>query len=94
MYGPKKTDCIVSSRNRPETREIVDLDKAVVDAIVEGSGAGPGVAIPILPVIRRGERYVSNGELERVRALREITPASTQGVATFYTQLFCDRAPR
>lgn len=92
MYGPKKTDCIVSSRNTPETREIVDVDEAVLDAIVEENGAGPGVAIPILPVIRRSERYLPNGALER--ELVEITPASTQGVATFYTQLFCDRAPR
>ena len=94
MYGPKKTDCIVSSRNTPETGEIVDLDKAVVDAIVEGNGAGHGVMIPILPVGRRSERYLPNGALERVRELSEIAPASIKGVATFYTQLLCDRAPR
>lgn len=70
----------------------MDLDEAVVDAIVEGNRAGHGVTIPILPVIRRGERYLPNGALER--ELVEITPASIQGVATFYTQLFCDRAPR
>ena len=45
MYGPKKTDFIVSSRNGLETREIVDLDEAVLDATVEGNGAGPGIAL-------------------------------------------------
>lgn len=72
----------------------MDLDKAVVDALVEENGAGPGIAIPILPVIRRGERYLPNGALERVPELNEIAPASIKGVATFYTQFLCDRVSR
>ncbi len=70
----------------PETLEIVDVDDAVIDAIVEENGTGPEAVIPILQAIQTRYRYLPNAALERVCELTEITPASVEGVATFYTQ--------
>ena len=70
----------------PETLDIVDVDVAVIDAIVEENGTGSGAEIPILQAIPTCFRYLPNVALERVRELSEITPASIKGLATFDTQ--------
>lgn len=70
----------------PETLEIVDVDIADIDAIVAESGTGPEAVIPILQAIQTRYRYLPGTALERVCELTEITPASIEGVATFYTQ--------
>ena len=76
-----------------ETRDIVDIDVAAMDAIVEENGAGPGAAIPILRAIGTRYRYLPNEASERVRELSEIKPASIKGVAAFYTEFLWDRVP-
>ena len=91
MSGPKISS-IVSSRDTSETLEFVDVDEAVIDAIVEGNGTGPEAVIPILQAIRTRYRYLPSGAWER--ELSEITPASIQGVATLSREFLCDRNPR
>lgn len=51
MSGPK-INSIASSRDTPETLEFVDVDEAVIDAIVEESGTGPEAVIPVLQAMR------------------------------------------
>jgi NADH:ubiquinone oxidoreductase subunit F (NADH-binding)/NADH:ubiquinone oxidoreductase subunit E/NAD-dependent dihydropyrimidine dehydrogenase PreA subunit len=65
----------------PEVLDLVDIDR-----IVDENGRGPESVIPILQAIQTRYRYLPNSALERVCDLTEITPASIEGVATFYTQ--------
>lgn len=65
----------------PETLDLIDIDR-----IVEENGHGPEAVIPILQAIQTRYRYLPSSALERVCALTDITPASIEGVATFYTQ--------
>ena len=65
----------------PET-----LDITGVDQMVERHGRGPEAVIPILQAIQTEYRYLPDAALERVCEITEITPASIEGVATFYSQ--------
>jgi NADH-quinone oxidoreductase subunit F len=69
-----------------ETLERTDIDLAEIDAIVEECGRGPEAVIPILQAIQSKYRYLPTKALQRVCELTEITPASIEGVATFYSQ--------
>lgn len=63
-----------------------EVDIHEVDKIVEANGRGPEAVIPILQAIQSKYRYLPTAALERVCATTEITPASIEGVATFYSQ--------
>ena len=69
-----------------ETLEIVEVDLEDIDAIVALNGTGAEAVIPILQAIQTKFRYLPGVAMERVCELTEITPASIEGVATFYTQ--------
>lgn len=62
------------------------LEFTDIDEIVEVNGKGPEAVIPILQAIQSKYRYLPERALERVCELTQITPASIEGVATFYTQ--------
>ncbi|MBX7255738.1 MAG: NADH-quinone oxidoreductase subunit NuoE [Candidatus Hydrogenedentes bacterium] len=63
-----------------------DIELAEIDRIVEENGRGPEAVIPILQAIQSKYRYLPTPALMRVCELTEITPASIEGVATFYSQ--------
>jgi NADH:ubiquinone oxidoreductase subunit F (NADH-binding)/NADH:ubiquinone oxidoreductase subunit E/NAD-dependent dihydropyrimidine dehydrogenase PreA subunit/(2Fe-2S) ferredoxin len=65
----------------PET-----LDITAIDQMVERHGRDPEAVIPILQAIQTEYRYLPDAALERVCELTDITPASIEGVATFYSQ--------
>jgi NADH:ubiquinone oxidoreductase subunit F (NADH-binding)/NADH:ubiquinone oxidoreductase subunit E/Pyruvate/2-oxoacid:ferredoxin oxidoreductase delta subunit len=69
-----------------ETLELVKVENQDIDAIVETTGIGPEAVIPILQAIQTKYRYLPHDALERVCEVTDITPASIEGVATFYTQ--------
>ncbi|MDK1020889.1 MAG: NADH-quinone oxidoreductase subunit NuoE, partial [Candidatus Hydrogenedentes bacterium] len=64
--------------------EVLDIDD--IDQIVAENGRRPDAVIPILQAIQTRYQYLPDAALERVCALTEITPASIEGVATFYSQ--------
>ena len=64
--------------------EVLDIDD--IDRIVAGNGHSPDAVIPILQAIQTRYRYLPDAALQRVCELTEITPASIEGVATFYSQ--------
>ncbi|MBX3178655.1 MAG: NADH-quinone oxidoreductase subunit NuoE [Candidatus Hydrogenedentes bacterium] len=66
------------------TQATVDLTR--IDAIVEKAGHGPEAVIPILQAIQSEYRYLPGDALQRVCDLTDITPASIEGVASFYSQ--------
>jgi len=66
-----------------QTEEVDLLD---VDRIIERTGIGPEAVIPILQAIQSKYRYLPQPLIERVCELTQITPASIEGVATFYHQ--------
>src|SRR5688572_24925560 len=63
-----------------------DLDLNEIDLMVEHIGTGPEAVIPILQAIQSRYRYLPQAAMERVCELTQITPASIEGVATFYSQ--------
>ena len=69
------------------TVEIVDdIDLQEIDQIVATHGRGAEAVIPILQAIQSKYRYLPTPAMERVCELTEISPASIEGVATFYHQ--------
>lgn len=71
----------------PETQlleEVIDLTD--VERIIAKTGTGPEAVIPILQAIQSKYRYLPQPLMERVCELTEISPASIEGVATFYHQ--------
>lgn len=71
-----------------------DVDIAEVDRMVSEIGTGPEAVIPILQAIQSRWRYLPTPAMERVCELTEITPASIEGVATFYSQFRRDPVGR
>ncbi len=69
-----------------ETLESTDIDIAEIDAIVEATGRTADALIPILQAIQARHRYLPDSALERVCELTDITPATIEGVASFYAQ--------
>ncbi|MBI3117975.1 MAG: NAD(P)H-dependent oxidoreductase subunit E [Candidatus Hydrogenedentes bacterium] len=63
-----------------------EVDSAEIDRIVETHGRGPEAVIPILQAIQSRYRYLPTPALMRVCEQTDITPASIEGVATFYSQ--------
>lgn len=70
----------------PETCVKEDIDLNEIEGIVQENGRGPEAVIPILQAIQSRYRYLPTPALERVCELTDITPASIEGVATFYSQ--------
>ena len=71
----------------PATRATVnDIDLEFVDETVERLGRRTEAVIPILQAIQSHFRYLPREAMERVCRLTEITPATIEGVSTFYTQ--------
>ncbi|MBN2723590.1 MAG: NADH-quinone oxidoreductase subunit NuoE [Deltaproteobacteria bacterium] len=64
----------------------MNAEFAIVDSIVEQTGKGQEMAIPILQKIQEHFRYLPMGALERVCEVSDITPSQLYGVATFYSQ--------
>ncbi|MBD3183649.1 4Fe-4S dicluster domain-containing protein [Candidatus Poribacteria bacterium] len=63
-----------------------ELDLSYVDKIVQETGTGSELTIPILQAIQEHYRYLPQSALERVCELTEITPTQIIGVSTFYSQ--------
>ena len=57
-----------------------------IDRIVEGIGTTPESLLPILHAIQDRYRWLPNAALRRVCELTDITPATIEGVATFFKQ--------
>ncbi len=55
-----------------------------IDRIVEENGHGKEAVIPILHAIQDRFRYLPDAALNRVCEITEITPATIEGVATFF----------
>ncbi len=62
------------------------LNITEIDQIVAARGRGAEAVIPILQAIQMRFRYLPEAALERVCELTDITPASIEGVASFYSQ--------
>ena len=65
---------------------MADLDLAFVDETIRQLGRGPESVIPLLQRIQSHYRYLPDEALRRLCDETDITPASIEGVATFYTQ--------
>jgi NADH-quinone oxidoreductase subunit F len=65
---------------------MADLDLAFVDETIRQLGRGPESVIPLLQRIQNHYRYLPDEALRRLCDETDITPASIEGVATFYTQ--------
>src|SRR6516165_2038206 len=63
-----------------------DLDLEFVDKTVARLGREKQSVIPILQSLQSHYRYLPREALDRVCSLTEITAATIEGVATFYTQ--------
>jgi NADH-quinone oxidoreductase subunit F len=71
----------------PDTNTLeAEVIPAEMDALIAECGTGPESVIPILQAIQTKYRYLPTPALEYVCEHTEITPASIEGVATFYTQ--------
>ncbi len=72
----------------PVARAVIaaDVDLADIDQIVEQCGRGPEAVSPILQAIQGKYRYLPTTALEYVCTKTAITPATIEGVATFYSQ--------
>ena len=57
-----------------------------IDRIVDEVGRGPEAVIPVLQAIQARYRYLPQAALERVCAITDITPATIEGVTTFFAQ--------
>ncbi len=64
--------------------DVIDLQ--VVDAAVAEFGRAASAVIPILQKIQQHYRYLPEVALRRICEMTEITPASIEGVSTFYSQ--------
>ncbi len=64
----------------------LDLDLTFVDETIQQIGRGPEAVIPILQRIQEHYRYLPDEALHRLCDQTDITPASVEGVSTFYTQ--------
>ena len=62
------------------------FDITEVDRIVEEHGRGREAVIPILQAIQARYRYLPEEALKRVCEISEITPASIEGIASFFAQ--------
>ena len=62
------------------------LNLEVIDEIVERLGRRTEAVIPILQAVQLHYRYLPREAVERICQLTDITPATIEGVATFYTQ--------
>ncbi|TWT79865.1 NADP-reducing hydrogenase subunit HndC [Planctomycetes bacterium CA13] len=62
------------------------IDLNFVDDAIERIGRGPEAVIPILQQIQQHYRYLPQTALRHVCAHTDITPASIEGVSSFYTQ--------
>jgi len=67
--------------NNTETIDITEVDR-----IVETVGRGADAVIPVLQAIQTHYRYLPDEALRRVCDISDITPASIEGVATFFSQ--------
>ena len=67
-----------------ELIEVIDLEE--IDRMVDAIGTGPETVIPILQAIQSRYRYLPSEAMERVCERTNITPASIEGVASFYSQ--------
>jgi hypothetical protein len=65
---------------------MADLDLTFVDETIQQIGRGPEAVIPILQRIQDHYRYLPDEALQRLCDRTDITPASIEGVSTFYTQ--------
>ncbi|MBU1240081.1 NADH-quinone oxidoreductase subunit NuoE [Myxococcota bacterium] len=64
----------------------MSIDVTVVSKIIEETGKGAEMAIPILQKIQDHFRYLPMEALEEVCRHSAITPSQLYGVATFYSQ--------
>lgn len=78
------TTTIVAPTETETAAAAIDINE--VDALVAEYGRGPEAVIPILQAIQSKYRFLPTPVLERVCEITEITPASIEGVATFYSQ--------
>jgi len=62
------------------------IDLTFVDDAIARIGRGPEAVIPILQQIQTHYRYLPEPALRHVCSHTEITPASIEGVSTFYSQ--------
>ena len=62
------------------------IDLAEVDAIVERLGRQADALIPILQAIQKRYRYLPLEALRRVSEITDISPATIEGVSTFYSK--------
>ncbi len=65
---------------------MADLDLTFVDETIQQIGRGPEAVIPLLQRIQDHYRYLPDEVLHRLCDQTDITPASIEGVSTFYTQ--------
>jgi NADH-quinone oxidoreductase subunit F len=71
----------------PEEIVVADqIDLSEVDGMLDKTGRGPEAVIPILQAIQTRWRYLPTDALQYVCKHSEITPATIEGVATFYSQ--------
>lgn len=63
-----------------------ELDIAEVDLIVSVQGRSKEAVIQILEAIQERYRYLPQAALERVCEISDISPASIEGVSTFYSR--------
>ena len=64
----------------------MNIDLALVDAIVAGKGVDSTKAIPVLQAVQDKFRHVPLGAIERIAATTEMTESQLYGVVTFYSQ--------
>jgi NADH:ubiquinone oxidoreductase subunit F (NADH-binding)/NADH:ubiquinone oxidoreductase subunit E len=65
---------------------VSDVDLKIVEQIVEQIGGGSEKVLEILQALQKEFDYLPPQALERVCQISDITPASIEGVATFYSQ--------
>ncbi len=63
-----------------------EIDLSFVDEAIERVGRKPEAAIPLLQELQEHYRYLPQEAIRRVCELTEITPATIEGVSTFYDQ--------
>ncbi len=64
----------------------MSVDISIVSKIIDETGTGAEMAIPILQKIQDHYRYLPMEALEEVCRHSDITPSQLYGVATFYSQ--------
>ncbi len=64
----------------------MNIDLALVDAIVADKGVDPTKAIPVLQAVQDKFRHVPLQAIERIAATTEMTESQLYGVVTFYSQ--------